>query len=307
MMKGELNKVYGGDIMKIHSPSKAAHYGYNSSVCFIDEEAFKEKEEDTYDWMAHSPDEIIRDMQTILNRRKCAERYFEHDEWEWEISSDVMHKISSLIECIFCRRNPDEPSSVFSIYVRLVRNKRNHIKLVKKEKENVMEPLFNTKNGILELGGVRYPVRINEVGQDFNEPTHVNLYVTGEGNSNYQIIPKHTGYSACNMFIDESMWIHKGLPSIKDVIFNDPATIVFWADGTKTVVQARDEKFDPEKGLAMAISKKAMGNTRDYYIPFKKWLKKYAPKSCMNCKFSTVEEGNEPCGSCDIYSNWKKK
>lgn len=47
---------------------------------------------------------------------------------------------------------------------------------------------------------------------------------------------------------------------IKKVIFNNPATIVFWADGTKTVVKAKNEDFDPEKGLAMAIAKKALGN-----------------------------------------------
>ena len=67
---------------------------------------------------------------------------------------------------------------------------------------------------------------------------------------------------------------------IKNVVFNDPATIVEWKDGTKTVVQARDgEKFDPEKGLAMAISKKAMGNKRDYYHVFKHYLKKVTNES----------------------------
>lgn len=60
--------------------------------------------------------------------------------------------------------------------------------------------------------------------------------------------------------------------SIKDVIFNDPATIVMWKDGTKTVVKAEGEAFDPEKGLAMAISKKALGNQGNYYDVFKKWL-----------------------------------
>ena len=65
------------------------------------------------------------------------------------------------------------------------------------------------------------------------------------------------------------------LPEIKDVIFNNPATIVFWEDGTKTVVQCRENDiYDPEKGLAMAISKKIMGNKRDYYHTFKHWLKK---------------------------------
>lgn len=63
--------------------------------------------------------------------------------------------------------------------------------------------------------------------------------------------------------------------AIKDVIFNDPATIVYWADGTKTVVKAGNEEFDPEKGLAMAIAKKALGNKGNYFEIIKKWVKKY--------------------------------
>ena len=59
---------------------------------------------------------------------------------------------------------------------------------------------------------------------------------------------------------------------IKDVIFSDPATIVFWSDGTKTVVKTRGgEKYDKEKGLAMAIVKKITGNTGNYYNIFKEW------------------------------------
>ena len=50
---------------------------------------------------------------------------------------------------------------------------------------------------------------------------------------------------------------YRHLPPIKKVIFNDPATIVFWDDGTKTVVKRSDKDvWDPEKGLAMAIVKK---------------------------------------------------
>ena len=59
---------------------------------------------------------------------------------------------------------------------------------------------------------------------------------------------------------------------IVKVIFNDPATIVFWGDGTKTVVKAVNETFDPEKGLAMAIAKKHFGNNGNYYNVFRKWL-----------------------------------
>ena len=68
------------------------------------------------------------------------------------------------------------------------------------------------------------------------------------------------------------------IPEIKNVIFNDPATIVFWEDGTKTVVKCQDgDKFDPEKGLAMAIAKKAYGNKGSYCNKLKKWLPKEEP------------------------------
>ncbi len=49
-------------------------------------------------------------------------------------------------------------------------------------------------------------------------------------------------------------------PKIERVIFHDPATIVYWMDGTKTVVKAQNEKFDKEKGLLAAIAKKVYGN-----------------------------------------------
>lgn len=58
---------------------------------------------------------------------------------------------------------------------------------------------------------------------------------------------------------------------IKKVIFNPPATIVFWNDGSKTVVKAKNEPYDWEKGLAMAIAKKCYGNLGNYYNVFKKY------------------------------------
>lgn len=60
--------------------------------------------------------------------------------------------------------------------------------------------------------------------------------------------------------------------TIKRVIFNAPATIVFWLDGSKTVVKAQNgEPFDKENGLAMAICKKLSGNRGAYYDIFKEW------------------------------------
>lgn len=63
--------------------------------------------------------------------------------------------------------------------------------------------------------------------------------------------------------------------TIKKVVFNEPATIVLWSDNTKTVVKcAEGDAYDPEKGLAMAIAKKALGNEGNYYNTFRKWLPK---------------------------------
>ena len=81
------------------------------------------------------------------------------------------------------------------------------------------------------------------------------------------------------------------LPEIKDVIFNDPATIVFWSDGTKTVVKCQDDDiYDPEKGLTMAISKKALGNKGNYCNVIKKWTEKY--ESQTYCSINPIDFTN---------------
>lgn len=60
---------------------------------------------------------------------------------------------------------------------------------------------------------------------------------------------------------------------IEKVIFNAPATIVKWLDGSKTVVKGgENDEYDPEKGLAMCFAKKALGNKGHYYETFKEWL-----------------------------------
>ena len=81
--------------------------------------------------------------------------------------------------------------------------------------------------------------------------------------------------------------------SIKDVIFNYPATIILWKDGTKTIVKARKgETYDPEKGFAMAVCKKMFGNEGNYYKVFKEYTPTpyYIPKkSDMILKDRAIE------------------
>lgn len=57
------------------------------------------------------------------------------------------------------------------------------------------------------------------------------------------------------------------MPMIEKVIFNPPATVVLWKDGTKTIVKVKEsgkkgkrDKFSEEYGLAMAIAKKFFGS-----------------------------------------------
>ena len=48
---------------------------------------------------------------------------------------------------------------------------------------------------------------------------------------------------------------------VEKVIFNNPATIVFWSDNTKTVVVCgEDDTYDKEKGFYIACAKKLFGN-----------------------------------------------
>ena len=67
--------------------------------------------------------------------------------------------------------------------------------------------------------------------------------------------------------------------AIKDVIFAPPATIVYWSDGSKTVVKCSEKDvFDPEKGLAMAIAKRCGGNKGSYYKEIQNWIEKSGKK-----------------------------
>lgn len=93
-----------------------------------------------------------------------------------------------------------------------------------------------------------------------------NIYENMKKEMEDKVMGNLKGYGA------EMIIRQKGYLEIEKVIFNHPATIVFWKDGTKTVVKAKGEAFDKEKGLAMAITKKALGNKGNYFNTIKKWV-----------------------------------
>lgn len=55
-----------------------------------------------------------------------------------------------------------------------------------------------------------------------------------------------------------AMFEHKEW-KVKKIIFNEPATIIIWKDGTKTISKCGPlDKYDPEKGVAICFMKKML-------------------------------------------------
>lgn len=122
--------------------------------------------------------------------------------------------------------------------------------------------------------------RINELVKNSIKNTIHGMHITtARGNGKYELQKAAYKLMVNSLYgsVGATVNLYDRLNlEIKDVIFNDPATIVFWLDGTKTVVKAqKGEKFDPEKGLMAAITKKALGNEGKYYNKIGKWVKKY--------------------------------
>lgn len=64
---------------------------------------------------------------------------------------------------------------------------------------------------------------------------------------------------------------HHAIDAPKKVIFNGPATICIWPDGSKTVVKcSKNDEYDERAGLAACMLKHAYGNA--YLKAFDKWV-----------------------------------
>lgn len=64
-------------------------------------------------------------------------------------------------------------------------------------------------------------------------------------------------------FIDKQTGLPYSLPKPTKLIVNGPATVILWSDGTKTVAKCnKDEPFDPEKGVAIAIAKRFVSSNK---------------------------------------------
>lgn len=119
---------------------------------------------------------------------------------------------------------------------------------------------FNDDNALCFLKdkvGIEVPFRVRGIESSCNEYGEINVRINAYYDRDLEEKMK-TG----NPFpIEKSHLFGRELQKTQ-VIYNPPATIVLWADGTRTVVKCSPRDiYDPEKGLALCYMKKAMGNT----------------------------------------------
>lgn len=82
--------------------------------------------------------------------------------------------------------------------------------------------------------------------------------------------------------------------SIDKVIFNDPATIIIWKDGTKTVVKtAPGETYNKWAGMALCISKKLYGDR--FHRIFKEYCGVEEPVELTECEKAYVNNDIQAC------------
>ena len=150
--------------------------------------------------------------------------------------------------------------------------------------------LFNSKGDL--IGAIAH------INMQSGEPTTITLstghalqfnpdYICWDSNRDAHIRPSGSFHRIANDSYDSHCYANQAKEilnatygkraayTIKKVIFNPPATVVYWSDRTKTVVKCNvNDIFDPKKGLAMAIAKRCVGNTSAYYAEIRHWVAK---------------------------------
>lgn len=118
-------------------------------------------------------------------------------------------------------------------------------------------------NGVLKINGYSYPVLITNMDYTIvDNHTEFSGYLVGRGEPE----PYYR-----NDFLAKTFNLPK--PTIKNVIFNNPATVVMWSDGTKVVVKCQPgDVYSKETGLALCIAKKFLGNKGNFNDVFKQWI-----------------------------------
>ena len=131
--------------------------------------------------------------------------------------------------------------------------------------------MLKIKNGKVKCVGYNASEKGFTIGKVYNV---VDNTITNDNGFNY----KHLNMDSKQIITEwlKPWYEFESMDGIKRVIFNDPATVILWADGTKTVAKAvKGDKYDPEKGFAIAYAKKFGGKT--FREEMEKWCKTVEP------------------------------
>lgn len=142
------------------------------------------------------------------------------------------------------------------------------------KKETETPKISNTKGPEAKLGDYmdyNSIIRARSISDVWGPWTHK----TRDVNSNYQLREECVKYSKADAEVTSALYKERKM-TIKDIKRNGPATIIFWLNGEKTVVQCRPgDQDDIEKGVIMALVKgyctknKNMKNwTKIFDIPY---------------------------------------
>lgn len=121
------------------------------------------------------------------------------------------------------------------------------------------------------------PVRlswVSDMDAVLGKTCRVTYTTTNCDGSNSAVFIEDSGYSFSEQMItkvakaikakkEEKNMMNKSnfIYAINKVIYHNPATIVLWADGTKTTAKVvANETYDPEKGLLLCALKKLRGS-----------------------------------------------
>lgn len=103
-----------------------------------------------------------------------------------------------------------------------------------------------------------------------------NYIITPDGRRYPILTRERNGYDNTTTYtVNDNIYDIVRMPSceIECVIVNGPATIVFWDDGTKTVVKlAEGERWSPEVALCFALAKKVWGSNSQIHKLAKKHI-----------------------------------
>lgn len=135
-----------------------------------------------------------------------------------------------------------------------------------------MTPIITNNNIISNVRDLEYvttstPYAVTTAYNDFikmySEPEGVTKKIEEPTKKEPIIDHKFFEKFECVMKKDTTMR-EKAAQLVDKVLVHGIALIVFWKDGSKTVVKCANEEFDLEKGVAMAFIKRMFGNKGNY-------------------------------------------